>query len=126
MKSYLLWTAFAVSTTLLVFFGGGNHIPIEIPIDNGYVEALRHESEQLRIKLADAHAENVKLKRQVQQSQRLTAKYKSEYAALQAAVPPLTEFMQALQREAVMPQGLQEIVKRHYGDAIAGRIRVIK
>lgn len=126
MKSHLLWIVLPASMILLTFFGGGNHIPVEIPIDNGYVEALRHESEQLRAKLADAHAENAKLKRQVQQSQRLTAKYKSEYAALQASIPPLTEFVQALQREAAMPHGLQEIVKRHYGDAIAGRIRVTK
>lgn len=122
-----LWLTLAVGMTCLVYWGGGNHLAVEVPVvDGATIEKLQREKSELERKVADYKTLVSNLSVQIKSRNFVIAQYEQQLKALAVSVPPQPVILQAIHKEAATPDGFKRVVARSFGKDLAGRIRVIE
>lgn len=126
-KGMILWFMLPIMLICLAYWGNGNHLAVEVPVvDGALVEKLQREKGDLERKMADYKTLVNHLSVQIKSRNYVIAQYEQQLKALAVSVPSRPVILQAIQKEAATPAGLQRVVARSFGKELAGRIRVIE
>lgn len=126
-KGMILWFMLPIMLICLAYWGNGNHLAVEVPVvDGALVEKLQREKGDLERKMADYKTLVNHLSVQIKSRNYVINQYEQQLKALAVSVQPQPVILQAVQKEAATPAGLQKVVARGFGKELAGRIRVIE
>lgn len=112
---------------IIVVVGVGNapHTAVEVPVvDSARLQRLQQENEVLRRKVTDYKALSANLAGRLKEANGRIAKYEAERNELaKVHVEPQPVILQAVQKEAATPAGLQRVVARAFPGV---KVRVIE
>lgn len=112
---WLIWTGLVLVLLVSGYWGNGNHLAVEVPVeDSAALHRLQQEKEQLERKVDDYKAWIDHLSVQIKSRNFVIAQYEQQLKALAVSVPPQPVILQAVQREAATPAGLQRVVARAF------------
>lgn len=117
----------AIGLICLAYWGNGNHVAVEVPVvDSAVLQRLQREKDVLERKVSDYKTLVNNLSVQIKSRNYVIAQYEQQLKALAVSVSPQPVILQAIQKEAATPAGLQRVVERSFGKEFAGRIRVVE
>lgn len=120
------WIMLAVGISSILYWGNGNHLAVEVPaVDSSALQRLQQDKELLERKVADYKTLVANLSVQIKSRNFVIAQYEQQLKALTVSVPPQPVILQAIQKEAATPAGLQRVVARNFGSELAAKIKIM-
>lgn len=124
--SWFGWCGLALLIVLSGYFGNSNHVAVEVPVvDSAAAQRWQDEREWYQRKITDLTAANNARAVKIKSLLFVINSYEQQLKALAVSVPPRPVILQAMQKEAETPAGLQRVVARSFGKELASKITII-
>lgn len=122
----VLWLALPIILICLAYWGNGNHLAVEVSVeDPTKIRQWQEEREGYQRKIAELTTANNARAVKIKSLLYVINQYEQQLKALTVSVPPQPVILQAVQKEASTPAGLQRVVERNFGSELAAKIKIM-